>query len=402
MGILHTVSISKWRAVSVLGITQILAWGAIHYTPVLMAPHIAAARGWTLAFAMGGFSLGLLVSGLVSPAVGGFIDRFGGHRVMPFGSLLGAAGLVGIATATHPLVYLAMWVVLGLAMSASLYDPAFATLGRIFGSAARRPITLLTFAGGFASTASWPATYLLNDSVGWQNTYFIYAGLLALVAAPLHASLPRDRALAPVVTTPDVTPAPPLLLQPRGLNFVLVVSAFAAFAFVVSGLLANLLAMFQRHGIEAATAVTIGALFGPCQVASRMCEFIFARDVHPLTIARFAAALLAAAFVMLGVFGLSLTVAVAFMILLGLSNGLITIARGTVPLALFGAAGYGRMLGRIAGPSLIVQASAPLAIAFVAERGSDPLAFGMAFLFVMVAIVCFLLIQRPVHSKRAG
>jgi hypothetical protein len=315
---------------------------------------------------------------------------------MPVGSLLGAVGLIGIATATHPIAYLAMWVVLGLALAASLYDPAFATLGRIFGSAARRPITLLTFAGGFASTVSWPATYVLNDSVGWQNTYFIYAGLLALMAAPLHAwALPRDRAQAPVVAATDIAPAVAPLLQPRGLNFILVVAAFAAFAFVNSGLLANLLAMFQRHGIDAATAVTIGALFGPCQVASRLGEFIFARDVHPLTIARFSAALLALAFVMLGAFGLSLPVATVFMIMMGLSNGLMTIARGTVPLALFGPTGYGRLMGRIAGPSLIVQASAPLAVAFVAERGSDPLAFGLAFTFVMIAIGCFLFIRRP-------
>jgi MFS family permease len=397
MGVLQTVFMSRWRAVTVLGITQILAWGAIHYTPVLMAPLIAQARGWTLAFAMGGFSLCLLISGLVSPIVGGLIDRFGGHCVLPFGSLLGAAGLVGLALAEHPIVYLAVWALLGVASSASLYDSAFATLGRIFGTGARRAITLLTFAGGFASTVSWPATYFFNDAVGWQNTYFIYAALLALIAAPLHAFVvPRERAASTIAIADDSAVAPAVPVLPaHGWNFLLVVAAFAAFAFVNSGLLANLLAMFQRHGIEAATAVAIGALFGPCQVASRLCEFMFARNVHPLTMARFAALLLGIAFVLLGIFGLSFATAAAFMILLGLSNGLITIARGTVPLSLFGPVGYGRLIGRIAGPSLIVQASAPLAIAFVAERGSDPLAFGMCFIFVAVAIACFLGIRRP-------
>jgi MFS family permease len=381
--------------VPVLGITQILAWGAIYYTPVLMVPQISAARGWSVSFCMGGFSLGLLVAGLLSPKVGGLIDQWGGHRIMPAGSLIGAGGLVGLAHATHPLVYLAAWIVLGAAMAASLYDPAFATLGRIFGTAARRPITALTLAGAFASTVSWPATHVLNGAVGWQATYLIYAALLALLAAPLHAfALPRDRAApdVPTAATPAAS-APPL--PARGLVFILVIAAFASNAFVTSGLLAHLLAMFDRMGLEPATAVAIGALFGPCQMAARLCEFVFARNVHPLTIVRFALAVLLAAFVMLGAFGLSTVVATAFVIMMGLANGLVTIARGAVPLALFGAAGYGRMIGRIARPSLVVQASAPLVVAFVAERTSDPVAIALAGTLVLVSFICFLAIRRP-------
>ncbi len=128
-----------WRAVLVLGVTQILAWGAIFYPPVLTVPLIAADRGWSITLAMAGLSLALLTAGLASPRTGWLIDRFGGHRVMPFGSLLGALGLAGLVYADHPLAYLGVWMLLGVAISASLYDPAFATLGRIFGAAARRP-----------------------------------------------------------------------------------------------------------------------------------------------------------------------------------------------------------------------------------------------------------------------
>src|SRR5215208_8007827 len=167
-----------WRAVLVLGITQILAWGALFYPPVLTVPLIAADRGWSIGFSMGGFSLGLLVAGLVSPRVGAAIDRHGGHVVMPIGSLIGAIGLVALVHAEHPLAYLAVWAVLGIGMAASLYDPAFATLGRIFGAAARQPITLLTLAGGFASTVGWPATHLLMASGGWRGAYYVYAALL--------------------------------------------------------------------------------------------------------------------------------------------------------------------------------------------------------------------------------
>src|SRR5215469_6063229 len=136
-----------WRAVSVLGLTEILSWGALFYPPVLTVPLIAADHGWSRSFAMAGFSVGLFVGGLCARYVGGAIDRLGGHAVMPIGSLIGAAGLAGLVSAPGAIGYFAAWITIGVAMAASLYDPAFATLGRIFGSAARAPITVLTLAG---------------------------------------------------------------------------------------------------------------------------------------------------------------------------------------------------------------------------------------------------------------
>src|SRR6185369_15829393 len=133
-----------WRAVPVLGVTQILTWGTIFYTPVLIVPLIANEHGWSMAFAMGGFSVALLVAGLIAPYVGRSIDRFGGHVTMTIGSLIGALGLALIVHATQPAAYIAVWMVLGVAMSMNLYDSAFGTLGRIFGAGARRPITALT------------------------------------------------------------------------------------------------------------------------------------------------------------------------------------------------------------------------------------------------------------------
>lgn len=386
--------LGPWRAVAVLGVTQILAWGAIFYPPVMMMPLIAAERGFSFAFAMGGFSAGLLVAGLVSPTIGGLIDRHGGHRVMPFGSLAGALGLAGLTLASHPVAYFLVWMLLGAAMAASLYDPAFATLGRLFGAKARQPITVLTLAGGFASTVSWPATYALLQPLGWQGTYLVYAALLAFVAAPLHAfALPRTRANVDVRPA-DGAPAPPPVQPARGATFLLVLAAFATYAFIPSSLSTHLLAIFQRAGIDAGTVVIIGALFGPAQVAARLCEFIFARNVHPLTLARFAVGLLACAFAMLWWFGFSTPAAFAFAIMFGVANGLSTIARGAVPLALFGAAGYGRTIGRIAGPALIMTAIAPVVVAFVAERTSDPIALAVTAGFAVISLTCFTLVRR--------
>jgi len=385
--------VGPWRAVAVLGVTQILAWGAVFYPPVMTVPLIAAERGFSFTFAMGGFSAGLLTAGFVSPTVGGLIDRYGGHRVMPFGSLAGAAGLVGLTVASHPVAYFAGWMLLGAAMAASLYDPAFATLGRIFGAKARQPITVLTLAGGFASTVSWPATYSLLQPLGWQGTYLIYAALLAFVAAPLHAfALPRARATHDVV--PAEGAAPPPVRPTSGAAFLLVVAAFAAYSFVPSGLSAHLLAIFQRAGLEPHVVVLVGMLFGPSQVAARLCEFIFARNIHPLMMARFAAGMLVASFALLWLFGFSTPAAVLFAVMFGVANGLTTIARGAVPLALFGPVGYGRIIGRIARPALVITAVAPVVIAAVAERASDPVALAVAAAFAVVALICFVLIRR--------
>ena len=384
----------RWRAVPILGLTQIVAWGVLYYPPVLTLPLLAAERGFSLTFAMGGFSFGLLTGGFVAPKVGRLIDRYGGHRVMTGGALLGALGLVLLVYADNPTLYLAVWALLGAATAASLYDPAFATLGRIFGREARRPITLVTFAGGLASTVSWPATYFLLEALGWRGTYLVYAGLLVFVVAPLYFfALPRERAVH--TPAPDSGAPLPKLIPARGFAFVLVAAAFAVYAFVPSALAAHMLAIFERMGVGPGTVILIGALFGPAQVAARLCEFVFARNLHPLDIARFAIGLLLFAFVLLALLGVPAPIAAAFAILFGLANGLMTISRGTVPLALFGPSGYGGVIGRIAGPSLVLQAAAPLVIAFAAERASDAFALAIIAGMAALSLAAFLAVRRP-------
>jgi MFS family permease len=385
----------RWRAVPILGLTQVLAWGALFYPPVLTLPLLSAERGYSLTFAMAGFSFGLLVGGLVAPKVGQLIDRHGGHRVMSAGSLAGSLGLALLVYTSNPVLYLAVWALLGAAMAASLYDPAFATLGRIFGREARRPITLLTFVGGFASTVSWPVTYFLLERSGWRGTYLVYAALLALVAAPLHFfALPRERADLKSQEHDPGAPVPKLI-PARGRAFLLVAAAFAVYAFVPSALSAHMLAIFERMGVGGGTVILIGALFGPSQVAARLCEFIFARNVHPLDIARFAIGLLLLAFLLLALFGFPAATAATFAVLFGITNGLLTISRGTVPLALFGPSGYGGVIGRIAGPSLVLQAAAPLVVAFAAERASDVTALTIVAGMAAMSFVAFLVVPKP-------
>jgi hypothetical protein len=222
--------------------------------------------------------------------------------------------------------------------------------------------------------------------------------VLALIAAPLHAfALPRTIAARadPQARLEGAPPVPSVVLPPKGWPFVLVAFAFAAYAFVPSGLSAHLLAIFGRAGIDAASVVAIGALFGPAQVAARIGELLFARRIHPLGVARFAVGMLLAAFALLALFGFSIAAAAIFSVMFGMANGLITIARGAVPLALFGAAGYGHLVGRIGGPYLVMQALAPLALAFVAERSSDPAVLAVVAGFALVSFVGFAAVRKP-------
>ena len=364
-------------------------------------PHVTAAHGWSLAFGMAGFSLGLIVSGLLSPVVGGLIDRHGGNVVMASGALAGAVGLALISVADHPLLYFASWLLLGAAMAATLYDPAFATLTRIFGSSARRQITFVTFAGGFASTAGWPATHLLLEHVGWRGTYLTFAAVFALIVAPLLAfALPRHVAVAPLPVA-DVAVAPvAVMLRPQGWPFILLAAAFSLYSFILSGVTSNLLAVLERGGLGAATAVTIGAMFGPAQVASRLADFALAGRTHPLWIARGAVLVVVLAFATLAFAGISFPLAALFAIAFGAANGVMTIARGALPLLMFGPVGYGRVIGRIARPALFVQALAPFVVASAVETLSDRAVLQLGTLGALVVLGCFLAIRQPGVAAR--
>lgn len=383
------------RAVLVLSVTQILCWGMLIYPPVLTLPRVAAEHGWSLAFCMAGFSLGLVTSGIVAPRVGGLIDRRGGNVVMSIGALTGAVGLALLASTDQPPLYFASWLLVGVAMASTLYDPAFATLTRLFGASARRQITFVTFAGGFASTVGWPATQILLAQFGWRGTHLIYAAVLVCVVAPLHAfALPRKAVeSAPAELAPIAEPT----AQPEGWPFILLASAFALHALILSGVTSNLLAMLERNGIGAATVVTLGALFGPAQVVARLADFLLAGRTHPLWIARGAVLLMALAFALLAFVGFSIPTAAVFCVAFGAANGVMTIARGALPLMMYGAHGYGRVIGRIARPALFVQALAPFVVASAVERLSDPVVIEIGMAGALAALGCFLAI-RPLRA----
>ena len=351
--------------ITALGAAQILAWGTSFYFPAVFAGPIVADTGWSLGTVVSGTSIGLLAAGLVSPQVGRLIDRHGGRPVLAASSLLYAIGLAGIGLSPSLLWYLAAWVVLGLGMGTGLYDAVFAALGRMYGHGARGPITNLTLFGGFASTLCWPLSAWLIDAAGWRGACLIYAGLHLFVSLPLQAAVVRGQ---PVITPAEShdndapEPAPPLAHETRIFGLLALVLSLAAG--IGSIVVVHLLIFLQARGVDFAAAVALGTLFGPAQVGARVIERVFGARYHPIWTLIAACALMAAGLaLLLGGFPLLAVVIVIY----GAGYGISWIARGTLPLALFGPVRFPRLMGRLAFPSLIVQALAPSAGALLIE-----------------------------------
>ncbi|MFE1599403.1 MFS transporter [Methylobacterium sp. ID0610] len=342
--------------ISALGVVQILTWGTSYYLLTVLAPPIAADTGWPLPWIVGGLSAGLLVSGLISPRVGRAIGHYGGRPVLALATVVLALGLVVIGLAPALPVFFLGWLVLGAGMGAGLYDAAFATLGRLYGASARPAITTLTLWGGFASTVCWPLSAFLVEHLGWRGTCVTYAGLLLVVALPLVLLvLPASAPLPTSGLRSRSVGTEPLTGRERRAFLLLagILTLGGATTAIVSVHLLNLL---QAQGASLTAAVSLGALVGPSQVVARVIEMANKGRHHPIWTLTAAMALIALGLVLLWAGFPVLAVA---LVLYGAGNGIYSIARGTLPLALFGPERYAPLLGRLALPNLVAQALAP-------------------------------------------
>ncbi|WP_439587558.1 MFS transporter [Hydrogenophaga sp.] len=357
-----------WPLVLRLGSAQTLAWASSYYLPALLARPMAQELGIPVTQVWTAFSVALLLSAALGPFAGRAIDRWGGRPVLMGTSLIFATGLAGMSQAQGTTSLMLAWLLMGVAMGGGLYEAAFAALVRLRGTDARASITGITLLAGFASTVGWPLSGWWEAEWGWRGACLMWAGLHLLVGLPLNASIPRAGALpTPQAVQPERsdafdTPAEP---APRYAAWVLAY-VFAATWFVSTAMATHLPQLLVASGATLAGAVAIGALVGPAQVAGRLLEFGFLRRLHPLLAAR--AATLGHP---LGVACWMLFGPVAgpvFAVLHGAGNGILTIAKGTLPLVLFGPRGYGQRQGLITAPSRVAQAFAPLVFGACIER----------------------------------
>lgn len=369
--------------VTSLGIAQTLAWASSYYLPAMLATAMARDLGISAPTVFLGFSLALVVSALLGPLAGKLIDRYGGRPVLAANSFIFAAGLAGLGMAQGPVGLMIAWAVLGVAMAAGLYEAAFAALVHLYGKDARGAITGITLFAGFASTVGWPLSAWLELEWGWRAACMVWAGLHLLLGLPLNLLLPASPVAQAVQAPPaadpaiDITPAT-AASENTTRTAMLLAFVFAVTWFISTAMAAHLPRLLQIQGVPLATALIFAGLVGPAQVAGRLLEYGLLRNIHPLISARVAGAmhtLGAMTFLFIGV-----PAGAVFTVLHGAGNGVLTIAKGTLPLVLFGVKDYGARQGLLMVPARFAQALSPWLFGLALDR------FGGAALWFSAAL----------------
>ncbi|MEK9968499.1 MAG: MFS transporter [Ferrovibrio sp.] len=358
--------VSRDRRVAVvvaLGTAQTLGWGSTYYLPAILATPMATEFGVSTGWIYGAFSVAMLLTAFIGPGVGHRIDRFGGRNVLTSSSLIFACGLALLGAAPTLTVFVAAWLLIGFGMAIGLYEAAFATLTAIYGRDARSAITGITLLAGFASTVCWPISAFVDAEWGWRATCFVWAGAHLLIGLPLNLLMvPRElgsHITAPAAQAESVDGS--LFTRPM----LLLAFTFAVTWITSTAMAAHLPRILEAAGATKTVAIAAAALVGPAQVAARILEHTLLQRFHPLLSARLASITHPIGVIALLVFGAP--AAYLFTLLHGAGNGVMTIAKGTLPLAIFGPTGYGRRQGWLVAPARFGQAGAPFAFALLLE-----------------------------------
>ncbi len=382
----------KGVVVSALGVTQTLAWASTYYLTAVFTDPVAADLHLSRTWFYGSVSAALLLSGLLGPIAGRMIDRYGGRDVLAATNLIFAAGLILLSFATGPITLVAAWLVLGIGMGFGLYEAAFATVAGLYGREARNAITGITLFAGFASTVGWPLSAAMIDAFGWRGALLAWAGLHVALGLPLNRLL-VPRSPAPIAEGSGSEAAS------AGVPWTMIVLAgvFGATWFVSTALAAHLPRLLEAMGSTPGAAMLAASLVGPAQVAARVAEFGLLRHAAPMISARLAAGLHSVGALLLGVVGAP--AAIPFVLLHGAGNGMLTIARGTLPLSMFGSVGYGLRTGLLAAPARLLQGAAPLLFGLVLDRGGPFAALLLTGSLTGLSLLALLLLKTPSQSK---
>lgn len=388
-----------WRLVIALGITQITSWGSVYYLFALLLQPVQRELALSKPLAVGAFSLALLISGLLAPRIGAWIDAHGGRRPMVLGSLLMAAGLFLLSQAHGAAAFYAVWALLGVAMALTLYDPAFAVVTRASTLNYRRAITVLTLFGGLASTVFWPLTQALIDELGWRGAVQVLALINLAVCVPLHLTLPSGERASP---PPGAAAAPSLNVREvlRDPRFYLLAGAFTANILVFSAMAVHMIAMLEAKGMSAAQAAALGALIGPMQVAGRLAEIALARQLSVQRVGLAAAVLLPLSLLVFAGVDLHGAAFLLFAVLYGTGNGVMTIVRGAIAVELYGRDHYGAVNGALAAPVLVAKAAGPLLAALM--FGAAGHYNGVLALLTAVAVLAVVLLWAATRRPAAA
>jgi hypothetical protein len=384
-------------AIWALGLTQIIGYGTLYYSFSILAPGMATDFGLSEQWVFGALSAALVIGSLLAPTAGRLADRLGAGRLMTAGSVAAAAALAACALSPDRISFMVSLVAMEVASCFVLYATAFVAIVQIGPVAAQRSITNLTLIAGFASTLFWPFTSLLNEHLTWRETYLLFAALNLLVCLPLHAWLmvlsrrrhPHSRARAAVAAEASR----PAGTDPARLRLIyaLMLAGFALEGFVLSAVLIHMVPLIAAVGLGGA-GVMVSTLFGPSQVASRLVNKVFGGGLRQTVLAVVASSLLAGGLAVLATTAPWVPGVAAFAILFGLGSGLTSIVSGTLPLELFGTAGYGARLGWISAARQFTSSFAPFALAFMMAYTSAPVSLWGLAAIALAGLAAFALI----------
>jgi predicted MFS family arabinose efflux permease len=343
-----------------LSLAQLISWGTVFYAFTLFMDPMTRELGWSKPELAAAYSLGLVASGFGAMPVGRLIDLGYGRFVMTGGSLLAAAlFLVWSRVESYP-VFLALWIGLGFAMSALLYEAGFAVLTRTVGPLSRRAITAMTLVGGLASTVFLPVTHVLIEALGWRAALVVLAGINLAVCAVIHASVipsgKTEAASVPLAAASTPSSARRVL---RKLPFWGFMATAVLHGALFTGFSVHLIPLLVERGFELGIAVAVFSVIGPAQVAARIVIALSERRLSMRTIGLVTLALPVAAFALLAVVLPGSVLVIVFALLYGAANGMMTVVRGVLPSEIFGRADYGTIQGMIAAPTTMARAVGP-------------------------------------------
>lgn len=384
-----------------LALTRIIGWGSTFYSPSVLVGALDREIGLNAEIVFGGITILLITGALVAPAIGRILDREGTRRSMCVGAVICALGLGVLSLAQGPVSYLASWFVIGLGHAMSLANTGNVTISQLMGERTRRVIGLMMLITGLASSVFWPLTAALMNAFGWRATLLIFAAMQLVIVLPIYAAIPRYRH-APAAA-PTAAPAASsagehgsVAAHSRRAAFWLVALAFSASGLVSWGLPLHLITLFQEAGLTQAEAVWVATLSGPATLAARAIDATYGERLPAEKVALLGLLLGPILCLVLPLVPMTITAAAIFVSLFSAALGVISIARATLPLALFGRNGFAVMLGKLTVPQNMTFAAAPLLFAVMVERlGASPTlmisaaiqAIGFAAMFALVRMV---------------
>lgn len=388
-----------------LAVAQLVSWGSIYYAFSLFVVPMEDAMGWSRTATNAALSAGLLISGLAAYPVGTWIDHGHGRRVMVCGTVLAAAMLV-LWSQAHSLVTLfVVWIGLGVAMAATLYDPVFAVITRDFPGSFRTKITLITLVAGFASTVFIPLTHVLVDWLQWRGALLALAGFNLAICLPVHmCAIGRD---APGQDDPAnktalrATHAAATRRALRTPTFWALAVCFTAYYATFAALTFHLVPLMMERRVPPALILTTMAVIGPAQVLARVLWFTVGRNVRPSIVGVVITTAFPVSVVVLMCAGTSSALLILFAVVYGGANGMMTILRGTIVQDVMWTEGYGAVSGMLSMPSNIAKGIAPISAAAIWTVSGNYVPVEWTVLLVsLVSAVAFIFAIRLASAKK--